>query len=121
MTGKTASGFAEVINGASTGWASTQYLASSASGLPAIIGTRVATAALDIRTTSGADSKTVAEVKKGTILSVTGATAERSRPDHLQEQDPLGHREVPGQPGDEPAGAARTCPRSPAPATRRPT
>ena len=42
--------------------------------MPAIIGTRVATAALDIRTTSGADSKTVAEVKKGTVLSVTGAT-----------------------------------------------
>ena len=74
MTGKTARGFAELINGASTGWASTQYLAKSSSGLPAIIGTRVATADLDIRTTSGADSKTVAEVKKGTVLSVTGAT-----------------------------------------------
>ena len=43
------------------------------SGRPAIIGKRVATADLDIRTTSGADSRTVAEVKKGTALSVTGA------------------------------------------------
>jgi uncharacterized protein YgiM (DUF1202 family) len=74
LTGKTARGFAELINGSSTGWASSQYLAKSKSGLPAIIGTRIATAALDIRTTSGADSKTVAEVKKGTVLSVTGAT-----------------------------------------------
>jgi uncharacterized protein YgiM (DUF1202 family) len=74
LTGKTARGFAELVNGTSTGWASTQYLAKSRSGLPEIIGTRVATTALDIRTTSGADSKTVAEVKKGTVLSVTGAT-----------------------------------------------
>ncbi len=74
LTGKTARGFAEVINGSSTGWVSTQYLANSATGLPAIIGIRIATADLDIRTTSGADSKTVAEVKKGTKLSVTGAT-----------------------------------------------
>ncbi len=74
MTGKTARGFAELINGESTGWASTQYLARSRNGLPAIVGTRVATADLDIRTTSGSDSKTVAEVKKGTVLSVTGAT-----------------------------------------------
>ena len=39
-----------------------------------MIGTRVATADLDIRTTSGSDARTVAEVKKGTRLSVTGAT-----------------------------------------------
>ena len=39
----------------------------------AIIGKRVATADLDIRTTSGTDSRTVTEVKKGTALSVTGA------------------------------------------------
>jgi uncharacterized protein YgiM (DUF1202 family) len=73
-TGKTARGFAEVVNGRYRGWAAIQYLASSRTGLPAVIGTRVATADLDIRTSSGADARTVAEVKKGTRLSVTGAT-----------------------------------------------
>jgi uncharacterized protein YgiM (DUF1202 family) len=73
MTGKTARGWAELVNGRSTGWSSMQYLASSMYGRPAVIGKRVATADLDIRTTSGADSRTVAEVKKGTALSVTGA------------------------------------------------
>jgi uncharacterized protein YgiM (DUF1202 family) len=73
MTGKTARGWAQLVNGRSTGWSSMQYLASSTTGRPAIIGKRVATADLDIRTTSGADAKTVAEVKKGTALSVTGA------------------------------------------------
>jgi uncharacterized protein YgiM (DUF1202 family) len=73
MTGKTARGWAQLVSGKSIGWSSMQYLASSATGRPAIIGTRVATADLDIRTTSGADSRTVAEVKKGTALSVTGA------------------------------------------------
>ena len=73
MTGKTARGWAQLVNGKSIGWSSMQYLASSANGRPAIIGTRLATADLDIRTTSGANSRTVAEVKKGTALSVTGA------------------------------------------------
>jgi uncharacterized protein YgiM (DUF1202 family) len=73
-TGKTARGFAEVLSGRSRGWAAIQYLASSRSGLPAVIGTRVATADLDIRTSSGSDARTVAEVKKGTRLAVTGAT-----------------------------------------------
>jgi uncharacterized protein YgiM (DUF1202 family) len=73
MTGKTARGWAQLISGRSTGWSSTQYLAGSTTGRPAIIGKRIATADLDIRTTSGAGSKTVAEVKKGTALSVTGA------------------------------------------------
>lgn len=74
-TGKTAKGWTEVLAGKSRGWISSQYLTGTKSGLPAITGTRIATADLDIRTTSGADSKTVAEVKKGTKLSVTGATA----------------------------------------------
>jgi uncharacterized protein YgiM (DUF1202 family) len=73
-TGKAARGFAEVLVGRSRGWASMQYLASARTGLPAVIGTRVATADLDIRTSSGANARTVAEVKKGTRLSVTGAT-----------------------------------------------
>ena len=74
MTGKTARGWAQLVNGKSTGWSSMQYLASSTTGRPAIIGKRVATADLDIRTTSGARARTVAEVKEGTALSVTGAT-----------------------------------------------
>ena len=73
-TGKTARGFAEILVGRSRGWSSMQYLTSAGSGLPAVIGIRVATADLDIRTSSGADARTVAEVKKGTRLSVTGAT-----------------------------------------------
>ena len=73
LTGKTARGWAQLINGKSTGWSSMQYLANSTTGRPAIIGKRVATADLDIRTTSGANAKTIAEVKKGTALSVTGA------------------------------------------------
>jgi len=73
MTGKTARGWAELVNGRSTGWSSMQYLVSSMYGRPAIIGKRVPTADLNIRTTSGPNSRTVTEVKKGTALSVTGA------------------------------------------------
>lgn len=73
MTGKTARGWAQLVDGKSTGWSSMQYLAGSAAGRPVIIGKRVATADLDIRTTSGAHAKTVAEVKKGTAVSITGA------------------------------------------------
>ena len=73
MTGTTARGWVQLVNGRSTGWSSMQYLVSSMYGRPAIIGNRVATADLDIRTTSGTDSRTVTEVKKGTALSVTGA------------------------------------------------
>jgi uncharacterized protein YgiM (DUF1202 family) len=73
LTGKTARGWAQLINGKSTGWSSMQYLASSTTGRPPIIGKRVATADLDIRTTSGPNAKTVGEAKKGTALSVTGA------------------------------------------------
>ncbi len=74
MTGRTKGEFAQVIAGSTTGWASTRYLR-LASGLPAVISTRVATAPLDLRTSSGAGSRTVGEVKKGTTLSITGATA----------------------------------------------
>jgi uncharacterized protein YgiM (DUF1202 family) len=73
MTGRTARGWAQLVIGKSAGWSSMQYLASSTNGRPAIIGKRVATADLDIRTTSGAGARTVAEVNKGTALSVTGA------------------------------------------------
>lgn len=74
MTGKTSAGYAEVSYGTARGWASTQYLASSSTGLPGIVGVRVATTSLLIRTTSGEDYQTVAEVPKGTKLMITGAT-----------------------------------------------
>ena len=73
MTGRTAAGFAELYAAGVRGWVSARYLAAS-SALPAAIGTRVATAALDIRTSSGAGSRTLSEVKKGTKLSITGVT-----------------------------------------------
>ena len=73
-TGKTARGFAEVVRGSSRGWSSMQYLASARTGLPAVIGVRVATANLNIRATSGLNARIVAVVRKGTRLSVTGAT-----------------------------------------------
>jgi uncharacterized protein YgiM (DUF1202 family) len=73
MTGRTAAGFAELYAGGARGWVSARYLKAS-SAPPAAIGTRVATAALDIRTTSGADSRTLREVKRGTKLAITGVT-----------------------------------------------
>ena len=74
LTGGSARGFVAVTIGKRTGWISTQYLARSVSGLPTIIGTRVATANLSIRTSSGANARVVGEVKRGTRLSVTGTT-----------------------------------------------
>jgi uncharacterized protein YgiM (DUF1202 family) len=73
LTGKTARGFAEVLAGSSRGWSSLQYLATSANALPAIVATRTAMADLNIWATS--TTKTViTEVKKGSTLSITGAT-----------------------------------------------
>lgn len=73
LSGKTSRGYAEVYAGTRRGWVSTQYLA-KVGGLPEVIGVRVATAALAIRTTSGTDAKTVDVVPKGTRLEITGAT-----------------------------------------------
>jgi len=73
LTGKSSRGYVEVYAGSRRGWVSTQYLA-DASGLPAVIGQRIATADLLIRTTSGADYLVVATIEKGTAVSVTGAT-----------------------------------------------
>ena len=73
MTGRSSGGYAELFAGGTKGWASSRYLVAS-SGLPAVVGTRVATAALDIRTSSGAGSRTVSEVRKGTKLAITGVT-----------------------------------------------
>jgi len=73
LTGKVARGYTEVKKGSSTGWIATQYLRRP-SGLPAVTGTRVATADLLIRTTSGADYKVVGEIAKGKTVSITGTT-----------------------------------------------
>ena len=73
LTGKAARGYTEVTQGTSRGWIATQYL-SRPTGLPAVIGTRVATADLLIRTTSGADYKVVGEIAKGKTVSITGTT-----------------------------------------------
>jgi uncharacterized protein YgiM (DUF1202 family) len=74
LTGQSALGFAEVTVGSRRGWISTQYLARSVTGLPQVIGTRVATANLAIRSSSRSDARILGEVRKGTRLSVTGTT-----------------------------------------------
>ncbi|GAA1826953.1 SH3 domain-containing protein [Microlunatus capsulatus] len=74
MTGRTADGFAEVVLGSRKGWVASTYLKAT-TGVPAVVGTRVATAALDIRSTAADEYTRIAEVKKGTKLSITGAVA----------------------------------------------
>ena len=74
MTGRSTGGFAEVVLGSRKGWVASTYLR-AATGLPAVVGTRVSTAALDIRSTSADRYTRVAEVAKGTKLSITGAVA----------------------------------------------
>ncbi|HYI54395.1 MAG TPA: SH3 domain-containing protein [Microlunatus sp.] len=73
LTGKAARGYTEVKHGTATGWIATQYLSRSRA-LPAVTGTRVATADLLIRTTSGAGYKVVGEIAKGRTVSITGTT-----------------------------------------------
>ena len=77
MTGRTADGFAEVVLGSRKGWVASTYLKAT-TGVPAVVGTRVATAALDIRSTAADEYTRIAEVKKGTKLSITGAVPIRS-------------------------------------------
>jgi uncharacterized protein YgiM (DUF1202 family) len=74
LTGKTARGFAEVLAGSSRGWSSLQYLATSTNALPAIVDTRTALADLNIWATSTTTTVIITEVKKGSTLSITGAT-----------------------------------------------
>lgn len=74
-TGKTAKGWTEVVAGKLKGWVSSQYLTASSSGLPAITGIRVATADLDVRTSSADNAKIVGMIIKGAKVSITGATA----------------------------------------------
>ncbi|MGJ6980001.1 SH3 domain-containing protein [Aestuariimicrobium soli] len=79
LTGKKATGVVEIIWQGALRWVNANYVAPISTSpvvttptLPKIIGTQYATAALDIRTTSGSDSKTITEVPIGTALSVTG-------------------------------------------------
>lgn len=74
MTGRSSAGFAEVVLGSRQGWVSTTYL-EAASGLPAVVGSRVATAVLDIRSTAADRYTRIAEVKKGATLQITGVVA----------------------------------------------
>ena len=119
LTGKAARGYTEVSNGSSTGWIATQYLGRP-SGLPAVTGTRVATADLLIRTTSGADYKVVGEIAKGKTVSITGTTQ------NGRAQIIYGNaiRWVTAKylttPVTQPDRSRRGCPRSPAPGTRPP-
>ncbi len=72
MTGTTSHGFGKVVFDGSTAWVSLQYLPRLYRTLPAVTGTRVATAELNLRTSSRSTAKTVGTVKKGSTLSVTG-------------------------------------------------
>lgn len=80
-TGRAARGYAEVFRGSTRGWASLRYLVRMTSGpvssptlpnLPRVTGTRYATTALDVRSTYADRYTLIAEVPRGTALSVTG-------------------------------------------------
>jgi uncharacterized protein YgiM (DUF1202 family) len=75
LTGKQSRGFAEMLYGGQRAWVSSQYLISSVDGLPHPSGTRVATADLLIRTTADSGFKIITTARKGSTLSVTGATS----------------------------------------------
>lgn len=73
LTGKVSRGYTEVRHRSTTGWIASQYLTGTAR-LPPITGTRVATADLLIRTTSGSNFRVVGEIAKGERVSITGTT-----------------------------------------------
>lgn len=74
LTGRSSGGYLEVVLGTRKGWVSGSYVVPTA-GLPAVVGSRVSTAALDIRSTYADRYTKIAEVPKGTRLSITGAVA----------------------------------------------
>lgn len=74
LTGAAARGYTQVVLGTRKGWVASRYLEAT-SGLPAVVGTRVATAPLNIRSTSADAYTLIAEVEKGTTLSITGVVA----------------------------------------------
>ena len=74
MTGRSSGGYAEIVLGGSKGWVARSYL-TTATGLPAVVGSRVATAALNVRSTYKDRYAKITEVQKGTRLSITGVVA----------------------------------------------
>jgi len=80
ITGTTANARAQIIFEDTVGWVLAKYLTNgdtdlpSAPPLPAVTGTRYATADLTIRTTSGADFEDLGDIPKGTKISITGKT-----------------------------------------------
>lgn len=82
LTGVQQNGVAQVIWQNALRWVNARYVApvKPSSGvqtpeLPKTTGTRYATVALDIRTTSGSDSVTLSEVPLGTELAITGVVS----------------------------------------------
>ena len=80
-TGRAARGYAEVSRGSTRGWASLRYLVRVAGApvsspapptLPRVTGTRYATTTLDVRSTYADRYTLIAEVPRGTALSITG-------------------------------------------------
>lgn len=80
ITGTTKNARAQIIFEDTVGWVLAKYLSNgavdepSAPALPAVKGTRYATADLTIRTTSGSGFKDLGDIPKGTKISITGVT-----------------------------------------------
>lgn len=79
LTGKKATGVVEIVWQGALRWVNANYVVPISATpvvttptLPKVIGVQYATAALDIRTSSGSDSRTLSEVPAGTALSITG-------------------------------------------------
>ena len=75
ITGVNQNGRAQVVYQGAARWVTAQYLAKPTvvvPGLPRVTGSRYATATLDIRSTSADTYTAVAEVPRGTKLSITG-------------------------------------------------
>ncbi|HLQ81998.1 MAG TPA: SH3 domain-containing protein, partial [Bacillota bacterium] len=81
-TGAYKNGYVEIRYDGRSAWVATQYLTGSTgsatsagtSKLPKVVGTRVATTALMIRTNSTSNFQSLGDVPKGTKLSITGVT-----------------------------------------------
>ena len=119
MTGKTARGFAEVYYGKMRGWASIQYLASASDVLPRVIGTRVATAVLNIWAKSSGSTSRHRGAEGHQALDHR-RHAVRPCADHLRQQGPMGYGEVPVQPDGDGADDPEPAHRSPATGTPPP-
>lgn len=80
ITGTTKNARAQIVYEGTVGWVLAKYLSNgdtdepSAPPLPAITGSRYATADLTIRTTSGSDFTDLGDIPEGTKLSITGVT-----------------------------------------------